>query len=126
MNYRLVSALCLITCMVVLGPAGCGHNSAPPPPLAVGQIRSEMEKGFKDAKPEIKEVAERLNSAVESKNYTAAYSEVQRLCEFPGETKEQQLLATRAMICITELLQTAQAQGDQGAASALELRKATR
>jgi len=85
-----------------------------------------MQKAFNNAEPQAKEAVGRLTSALQSKDYPAAFQEVQALCSLPGETREQRALAARALLTITGLLQTAQAEGDERAAAALRLRQMSR
>jgi hypothetical protein len=122
----LLSAICLLTSMALLGPAGCSQSSGPLPPLAAEQMPAEMQKAFGNARAEVKDAAGRATAALGAKDYPAAYQEVQALCNLPGETKEQRRLAARALLTITGLLQAAQAQGDSGAATALKLRQTSR
>jgi hypothetical protein len=126
MKPRSVNAIYLMASLAFLELAGCDKDAGPPPPLAVEAIPAEMQKGFNNAAPEVKDTVGRLNSALQGKDYPAAYQEVQALCILPGETKEQRALSARALLTITGLLQTAQAQGDQNAAAALKLRQMTR
>ena len=104
----------------------CNREAGPPPPLAADQIASEFAKVFKDAKPEVKELADQVLKALEAKDYPTAHQAVQNLAGAPAATKDQQMLATRAFITITGLLQTAQAQGDQNAATALKVYKGSK
>jgi hypothetical protein len=126
LKHQLINTLWLISGMALLGLVGCGKEPGPPPPLAVEQIPAEMQKAFNNAVPEAKETVGRLISTLQSKDYPAAFQEVQALCSLPGETKEQRALAARALLTITELLQTAQDQGDQKAAAALRMRQISR
>jgi hypothetical protein len=125
-QHRFVSAICLITGMAVLGLVACHKDPGPPPPLAVEQIPAEMQKTFNNAGSEIKDAVGRLTSALQNKDYPAAFEEVQTLCALPDETREQRELAARSLLTITGLLQTAQAQGDERAATALKLRQMSR
>jgi hypothetical protein len=126
MKHRLVNTIYLLTSIAVLGPVGCARDTGPPPPLAAEQIPAEMQKAFNNAVPEIKDVVGRIISALQNKDYPVAYRDVQDLCNLPGETREQRELAARALLTITGLLQTAQAQGDENAATALKLRRMSR
>jgi uncharacterized protein HemY len=85
-----------------------------------------MQRAFGKASPEVKDAVGRVNSALGTNDYPAAYHEVQALCELPGETQEQRLLAARALLTITGLLQAEQAKGGQEAAAALKLRQTSR
>ncbi|HEV7926844.1 MAG TPA: hypothetical protein VGR14_15905 [Verrucomicrobiae bacterium] len=126
LKHQLINTLCLFSGMALLGLVGCGKDPGPPPPLAVEQIPAEMQKAFNNAVPEAKETVGRLISTLQSKDYPAAFQEVQALCNLPGETKEQRALAARALLSITGLLQTAQDQGDEKAAAALRMRQISR
>jgi hypothetical protein len=126
MKHRLVKTIGLIASLAMLGPAGCDKDPGPPAPLAAEAIPAEMQKAFNSAAPEAKDSVSRLTSALQGKDYPAAYEEVQALCSLPGETSEQRALAARALLTMTGLLQTAQAQGDERAAAALRLRQTSR
>jgi hypothetical protein len=125
-NNILVSAISLVAGLAILGSAGCGRKPGPPPPLAVEQIPAEMQKSFKTAGPEIQDAVARITAALQSNDYPVAYQEVQNLCILPDETAGQRGLAARALLTVTGLLQTAQAQGDERAAAALTLRQTSR
>ena len=88
--------------------------------MAAEQLPAEFDKGFKSAKPEVKELAGKVVSAVQAKDYPAAFAAVQSLATVPGTTRPQQSLAARALITITCLLQTAQSQGDEKAAEVMK------
>jgi len=85
-----------------------------------------MKQAFNEARPAVKETVGRLTSALEGKDYPAAYQAVEALSNFQDQTREQRVLAARALLTITGLLQAAQAQGDQGAATALKQRQVSR
>ena len=106
---RLAHALGLL----LLGPVG-------------EQIASEFEKGFKAAKQEVKDLAKKVVDALAAKDYSAAYQASQDLCASPAATKDQQTLASRAFLTIMGQLQTAQAQGDEKASTALKTYKSTK
>lgn len=99
---------------------GCQRDTGTPAPLPVEQIASEFDKGFKDAKQEVKDLAKKVVDALQAKDYPAAHLAVQELSSAPGATKNQLTLATRAFVTITGLLQTAQSQGDEKAAITLK------
>ena len=103
--------------------SACSRTAAPPTPLAVEQIPAEMQKAFAKAKPEIKQLVEQLVAAVQAKDYPLAYQHVQAVCNIPEATKEQRSVSVRAMLTVNQLLQTAQSQGDQRAAAAIQLQK---
>ena len=120
-----VLPLCLIS-LFFLGTLGCHHEDGPPPPLAAEQIPSEFAVGYKNAKPELKDLADKVLKALEAKDYPSAHQAVQDLAMSPAANKAQQTLAARALITITGLLQTAQAQGDEKAANALKVYQSTK
>ena len=106
-------------CSMLLLLAGCSKDPGPPPPLAVEQIPAELEKAFKQARQEPKDLVAKISASLQSKDYPAAYDAVQALGSVPDATKEQRSLTARAMLTIYGLLQEAQAQGDDKAAAAL-------
>ena len=108
----------LALCSMVLLP-GCSKDPGPPPPLAVEQIPAELEKAFKQARQEPKDLVAKITTGLQSKDYPAAYDAVQALGSVPDATKEQRALTARAMLTIYGLLQEAQSQGDDKAAAAL-------
>lgn len=123
MKNRLLGVLCL-SVLTLFGPLGCNRSSSgPPAPLALDQIPIEMNKAFTKSPAEVKERVSQLNAGLEAKDYTAAYQIVQDLCNLSVATKEQRLVSIRSMFTIQGLLQTAQAQGDQKAATVLNEQK---
>jgi hypothetical protein len=117
--------------LLVLGSAlmlggGCAKDPGPPPPLVVEQIGPELDKAFKEAKAEPKELVAKVNSSLQAKDYTIAYDAIQALCSLPDATKEQRSLSARAMLTIHGLLQEAQAQGDEKAGAALRYHQSTK
>ena len=112
--------------ILLLFLAGCSKEPGPPPALAVEQIPAELEKAFKQAKQETKDVVGKLNSGLQNKDYADAYDAVQALGNIPDTTKEQRMLFSRAMLTIYGLLQTAQANGDDRAAAAIRYHQMTK
>lgn len=106
-----LSALCL---------AACKRHSEPPPPLPVEQIGVEFQKGFAAAPEAVRKVANDIAAAVEAKKYPPAFEGLQMLLTLPELKEEQRLLASRAMLTVSGLLQEAQAQGDASAESTLK------
>jgi hypothetical protein len=105
---------------------GCSKNPTPPAPLALEQIPVELDKAFKEAKQETKDLVAKLNSSLQGKDYPAAYNAVQDLGGLPDATTEQRTLAARAMLTIYGLLQEAQAKGDDNASAALRYHQSTK
>lgn len=110
-------------CAFCLALFGCHRDVGPPPPLPAESIPAEFQRAFAKAAPEAKDLSSRIVAALASKEYAGAYAAVQELCACPQANKAQKQLATRALLTITGLLQTAQSQGDQNAAEALQLHK---
>jgi len=106
--------------LLLFGLAGCSRSgSQPPPPLAVEQIPTEMNKAFAKAPADVKDVVNQLNTTLGAKDYVAASQAIQTLFNLPVATKDQRMVTVRSMLTINSLLQTAQAQGDQKAAAVL-------
>jgi hypothetical protein len=118
--------LAFLASLVVLASVGCNHTSEPPPPLAIEQIPTAFQKAFDQSGPEPKQAAGLVTSALAIKDYPTAYQEVQALCELPGQTREQRLLATRALLAIMRRVQDERARGDSNAATVLKLRQTGR
>jgi hypothetical protein len=119
-----VSSLAFAAILMLIGPTGCSRGTAgPPPPLAVEQIPAELQKVYAKATPDVKELVALINTALQNKDYPVAHQDVQILCDMPGATKEQRLVAIRSSLTLTGLLQAAQAQGDEKAAAVLTQQK---
>lgn len=116
----------LVAALVILSHAGCSRASAPPTPLPAEQIPAAMQTAFAKAGTEVKGLLAELEQALNSKDYPVAYEKVQLICNLPEATQEQRLVSTRAMLTLTALLQTAQAQGNQDAAAVLKLQQRSR
>ena len=106
--------------------SGCKRELGPPPPLAVEQIPAEFDKTFKTAASDLQELALQVSLAVQTNGYTIAFGTVQALCSTSGMSKEQSLLASRAMLALSGVLQTKQEQGDQNAGEALKYYQMTK
>jgi hypothetical protein len=126
MSNRIKQIIWIMSSPVLLLLAGCSKEPGPPPPLAVEQIPAELEKAFKQAKQDPKDLVTKLNSSLQSKDYPDAYDAVQALGNVPEATKEQRMLVSRAMLTIYGLLQAAQAQGDDKASAAIRYHQMTK
>jgi len=121
MKHRLILTFYLALGLISLAGPGCHHqNDGPPPPLPAEQIPAAFAAGFKDAKPEVKDLADKFLKTLEAKDYPAAHQVSQELQMLEAATKPQQLLAARAFLTVTSLLQAAQAQGDENAAAEIK------
>jgi len=112
--------------LALLGASGCHRSAGPLPPLPAEQIPAEMQRVFAKAGPEIKNLVAELDAALKSKDYVSAYQRAQSLGSLPAASKEQRRAAARALLTVTSLLQSAQAQGDQDAAALLKYQQRTR
>jgi len=114
----------LLSCFGALGLVlACSPNTAPPSPLAVDQIPAEMQRVFAKAKPELRQIVDKMVEALKSKDFPTAFEGMHYLTTVRDATKEQQLVTARSMLTVNALLQTASAQGDQKAAALLEYQK---
>jgi len=102
---------------------GCNQSTAPPSPLAADQIPVELQKAYSKAKPEFKDVVQKIGSALQEKDYPGAYGGIQILFNATEGTKQQRSVTARAMLTINQLLQDAQAKGDTKAAAAIQYNK---
>jgi hypothetical protein len=119
----LVLTLCLLG--VALAPA-CKRNDTPPEPLPVEQFASTLQQTFSKGPPGPSGVSTELAKAVEAKNYPLAFGLAQDLCASTELTEDQQLIATRAMLTVSSLLQQAQASGDKASAEVLQMHRRSR
>ncbi len=120
MKFLCARIIVLLVCLTFCGVVGCKRTPPPPTPLGADQIGPEFQKAFSKAKPDVKQLADHVVSAVQSKDYAGAFQGVQLLCNAPDATEQQRLISARAMLTITALLQTAQSQGDNAASETLK------
>jgi len=98
----------------------CNQTTAPPTPLPVDQIPAALQKSFTKAKPEAKDLVSQVVSALQAQNYSKAYLDLQTLAAMSGLNKDQQSVASRAVMTANTLLQEAQAKGETKAAETLK------
>ncbi len=122
MKVMRVSAL-LVGGIILCSMVGCSKTSGPLPPLATDQIVPEFQKAFARAKSAVKEMADKVVTEVQAKDFPMAYTDVQLISNSQDATKAQKVLAVRATQSIYQALTTAQSQGDQRAAAAVEMIK---
>jgi hypothetical protein len=103
--------------------SACNKKAEVLPPLAADQIPAEFQKAFAQAKPAVKALADKVVAELQSKDYPMAYTDVQSISYAAEASKAQKLLAVRATQSIYQVLSTAQAQGDQRSAAAVEMIK---
>jgi hypothetical protein len=111
--------VCACLACLLAAAFGCNRQVGPPAALGVDQIPSEFERVFKSATPPAKELAQQVSTAVGTNGLLGAFSAVQDLCGTSGLSKEQNMLAIRAMLAIKARLQDQQNQGDESAGVAL-------
>ena len=119
------NSLCLLpfalaVSLILPGNVGCKKDTPPPAPLTVEELPSAIERAFSKATPENQELANQLLAAVRARDYSKAFLTIQNLSGRPGLTKEQQNVASRASLTLNELVQSAQAKGDQKAAQTIK------
>ena len=112
------TALALI--LLMLGAAGCDKGSTLQTPLPVAELPAAFGKAFSKAKPEIKGLADQVVKDVQAQDYPKAFQDIQSLAAQLNLTKEQSSAIGRATLTINELLQAAQAKGDEKAAATIE------
>lgn len=105
--------------IISLLAAGCSKSS-PPTPLALEELPAAFEKAFSKGKPELKVLANEIVASVKAKDYPKAFAELQYLARVTDLTKEQATTMGRATITISELLQAAEAKGDEKATVTIE------
>ncbi|NOS69542.1 MAG: hypothetical protein HOP33_06400 [Verrucomicrobia bacterium] len=105
---------------------GCDKTSTPPPSLTAAEIPAAFEKAFAKSKPEVKEVATQVVTALQAKDYPNAFQGVQSLGALPSLTKQQASVISSALVTVNALMQEAQAQGDAKAAQAIQHYKANK
>lgn len=112
---------------LVLGCSfGCKPKSSMPIPLPVDQLPAVFEKIFSTAPPEAKDLAGQVVASVRAQDYPKAHPLLQTLAAMPKLSAEQLNVAARGMLTLNELLQSAQAQGDQKAAETLQTYRANK
>lgn len=109
----------LCAALLVGAAAGCGRNQAPAP-LSSAELKTTVTGAFKDAKPEVRKLADMALESFQKKNFPEASAQVQAICSVPDLSAAQRTVATRFLMSINTELQTAVSQGDAAAESALK------
>lgn len=107
--------------LLLISGLGCRKDVSPPVPLPVDQFAATFNTAFAGAKAEAKDTAAQMVTAVEAKDYSKAFAQLQSLMSTPGLTKDQQSVLARALLTVNDLLATAQSQGDQKAAETIQI-----
>lgn len=106
--------------LLAFGLLGCKPKETIPTPLPAEELPAALEKAFATAPAPAKAAASDIVAAVQAKDYGKAQSLLQALAVMPKLSKEQVSITSRAVLTVNELLQAAQAQGDQNAAQTLQ------
>jgi hypothetical protein len=91
-----------------------------PAPLPVAELPAALEKAFRAAPVEVKDMAGQIVALVRAQDYSKAHPQLLALAATPKLTREQLDVTARGLVTLNELLQAAQAQGDQKAAETLQ------
>src|SRR3989442_12100193 len=102
-----MTRLAVAVVLVLMFAVACERSSAPPAPLPIEQLPAALQKAFLKAKPEAKELVSQVLSALQGQDYSKAYLDLQTLAAKPGLNREQQSVASRAVVTANGLLQEA-------------------
>jgi hypothetical protein len=120
MRHLRVSSASFALVFVLLVAGGCNKSNSPPTPLALKELPAGFEKAFSKANPEVKSLADEIVKSVQAKDFAKAFLDIQNLSGMPELTKEQVSTVARSRLTLNELLQSAEAKGDEKAATTLE------
>ena len=112
--------------LLIICSLGCKPKASMPTPLPVAELPTALEKAFLAAPAEVKDPASQVVSLVKAQDYAKAHAQLVALGTTPKLTREQLEVTARGVLTLNELLQAAQAQGDQNAAQALETYRRTK
>jgi hypothetical protein len=105
---------------------GCKPKALMPAPLPADQLPAALEKAFRTAPAEVKGLADQVIASIKAQNYAKAHPQLQSLAMAPNLNKEQTDVTARGLLTLYGLLQSAEAQGDQKAAEALQQYRANK
>ena len=123
-NFDLVKAGGVLLA-ISLAATGC-KKSASPAVLTPEQVPGAVENAFKEASPEIKDLANAVVTSLQNKEEPKAFDALQNLSNRPDLTPEQREAAMRAVIALNFQLAAAAAKGDKSAEEMLEKYRATK
>ncbi len=112
--------LLTILLLAVASVTGCSRSNPPPTPLTMEELPGVVEKAFSTANPELKGLATGILAAFQAKDYAKAFMGIQNLLGKPDLNPEQTTALTRASMTVSDLVQTAQSQGDAKATQVLK------
>ncbi len=121
-KYVPLSVLLLVTILA----GGCGETAAPPTPISLDQIPTELSKVFASASRETKELSGLAVTAVQSKEFPKAAVALDALARRSDLSKIQSRTVAGAAMTINAALLEAESKGDPQAAEALNFRRATK
>lgn len=110
----------LVSMLVLLGTSGCNKGDTLQMALPLEELPAAFEKAFIKAKPGLKTLANEIVASVKAKDYPKAFAQLQSLALATDLTKEQSRTMGRATITVSELLQAAEAKGDEKAAVTID------
>ena len=110
----------------LLALTACSPSQTAPTPLPLAEIPAELRKAFAQAKPDTKQRLDQMLSALDAKDYPAAYQGGESISAAPGITKAQMMVTARALLEVHRLLQEATAQGDPRAAGFMDYQRHNR
>ena len=84
------------------------------------ELSPALDKAFGKATAEVKALASQIAGELKLPDYPKAYFDLQALSGKSGLTKEQASIVGRGLLCLNNVLQAAQSNGDQKAAQTLQ------
>ncbi len=105
--------------------AGC-KPSANRAALTPEQIPGTVTNAFREAAPEVKNLADEVAASLHNQEEPKAFWELQELSARPDLTPEQREAALRATLALNIRLQAAAAKGDKNAEEMLQRYRATK
>lgn len=95
---------------------GCDDSASPPPePLDQSNLVSELESQFADADPEVKTMVDTVIKHFNEKKYTYAFQALDKVLFRQDLDKDSRILASRASLTISNILDEQAAKGDEAA-----------
>jgi|SRR5690349_2382011 len=124
---RVTFGAALPALVVFIGVAGCSRAPvSSPQALAPEQVAPTLNSAFKDAKPEVKEAANGVVSALQSQDAPKAFVQSQNLTERSDLTPEQRTAAALSRAAALMQLQAAAASGNKAAEDLLQAYRASK
>ncbi len=104
--------------------AGCGGSSGAP--KTPEQARTERDKAFANASPDVKAALGEAEAAMKAQEDAKAFMQLNALSARPDLTAEQRGAAAQSMLSVSKKLDEAAAKGDREAAALLESYRASK